>query len=130
MEHTIEHDSALDACIITVRGVHTRPKDSLELLRIAGSYATEHKCSRFLFDMREASIAGGALGAYETPLDPETLGVKKWFKIAAVYATVSEDERLLEDVGVNRGAIAFRVFGDISAARHWLAERASGRTTE
>jgi len=125
MEHTVQHDVDLDACVVKVSGIHKRPEDSLELLRIAGTYAVEHSCTRFLFDMREASISGGALGAYETPLDPERLGVGRTFRVAAVYATLSEDERLLEDVGVNRGAATFRVFDDIAAAREWLAKRRS-----
>jgi hypothetical protein len=121
MEHTVQLDPALGACVITVTGTHRRPQDSLELLRIAGRQAQEQGCSRFLFDMRAANIVGDALGAYETPQDPEKHGVSKHFRVAAVYSTITEDEGLLETAGKNRGAVAFRVFDDLAAARQWLA---------
>jgi hypothetical protein len=120
MEYKIQYDDSLGVCIIEVAGTHQRPQESLELLRIAGAYAAEHHCSRFLFDMRKADIVGNAADAYEIPLDPEKFGVRRTFQVAAVYPTVSPNERLLEDVGVNRGATTFRVFADIGAAREWL----------
>jgi hypothetical protein len=121
MECTIQYDDRLGVCVITGTGMLKRPQDSLELLRIAGAYAVKHHCSRFLFDMRETDIVGSTVDAYEIPLHPEKYGIRKSFHIAAVYAVATSNERLLEDVGVNRGATAFRVFDDIDAAHEWLA---------
>ncbi len=81
----------------------------------------EHGCRRFLFDMRDAIIEGTTMGAYETVVDHERYGVEKQFRVAAVYLRVTEQERFMEDVGVDRGAVAYRVFGDIEAARRWVA---------
>ena len=106
--------------MIKVTGTHRRPQDSHELLRIAGSNAKKHKCSHFLFDMRETTIAGDAIGAYETAINPEKHGFSNSFRIAAVYPAVEENEKLMENVAVNRGATAFQVFDDIVAAREWM----------
>jgi hypothetical protein len=123
MEYKIKYDEKSNVCTIQITGHHRRPHDSKELLRIAGAFAEEHKCSRFVFDMREANIMGGTLGAYEVPIEPEKFGVSKRFRIAAVYQAVTEDDKFMENVGVNRGAVAFRVFDDIDTACKWIVEK-------
>jgi hypothetical protein len=120
MEYSIEHDSKTNVCIIQVSGSHKRPQDSQELLRIAGAFAAKHKCSRFLFDMRNATIEGGTLDAYNTVVDYEKFGISILFRIAAVYSTITVDDKFMEDVGVNRGAVAYRVFDDYAAAHEWI----------
>ena len=122
MKTSISYDKKSRVCEIRVAGPHKRPSDSQELLRVAGTFAKEQKCSRFLFDMREAIIEGGTFDAYHTVINPEQYGVNNTFRIAAVYSTVTEDDRLMETVGFNRGAMAFRVFDDIKTARAWICE--------
>ena len=120
MEYTIEHDKKNGVCVIQVFGFHKRPQDSQELLKIAGAFAVKHKCSRFLFDMREVTIVGSTLDAYNTVIGHEEFGISKSFRIAAVYPTVTEDNKFMENVGVNRGALAYQVFDDIDAAHEWI----------
>jgi hypothetical protein len=123
MEYKVEYDINSDVCVVQVSGVHKRPQESQELLRIAGTFAAEHGCSRFLFDMREATIVGGTMDAYETVVDHKKYGFSKLFRIAAVYPAITENEKFMENVGVNRGAAAYQVFDDIRAARDWIAKK-------
>jgi hypothetical protein len=121
VEYKVEYDADSGVCEIRVSGLHARPRDSQELMRVAGTYAIEQGCTRFLFDLREATIVGGTMAAYETILDTEKYGVQKVFRVAAVYSRISEDEKFIEDLGAYRGAVAFQVFNDIYAAREWVA---------
>jgi hypothetical protein len=58
---------------------------------------------------------------FETAADPESWGWKRDYKAAVVYSEVTEDERFLESVGVNRG-ILIKVFDDIDEAISWLSK--------
>jgi len=120
MKHASEFDKGFGVCVINVSGIHKRPEDSQALLRIAGAFAQAHRCSSFLFDMRETTLQGSILGAFETAVDPEEHGFSRSHRIAAVYPTLTKDHKFMETVGVNRGATAFRVFDDIDHAREWL----------
>jgi hypothetical protein len=122
MEHSIEIDDSSGVCLIRASGTIRRPQDSLILLRTAGEAAKEHAVRRILFDLRESKIIGTTLGAYEAVIDPEKHGLSRHLRIAVVYSVITEDERFMENVGVNRGATAFRVFDDIDAAREWVAQ--------
>lgn len=120
MKCRMELDKSAGICTVTVTGVHRRPEDSHEVLRRAGELRRRCGCSRFLFDMRRADIQGGTLGAFHTAKDPERQGFSLHNRVAAVYESITEDHRFLEDVAVNRGASAFRVFDDMEKARRWL----------
>jgi len=122
MEYKVEYDNNSGVCVVQVSGIHKRPQDSQELLRIAGTCAAEHGYSRFLFDMRKATVLGGTMDAYATVVDHEKYGVSKLFRIAAVYPTVTTDEKFMENVGVNRGAASYQVFDNIGAAGDWIAK--------
>jgi hypothetical protein len=123
MEYTVEYDTSSGVCVIRVSGTHKRPEDSHKLLRIASACAKENGCSRFLFDVREATITGGTMGAYNTVVEPEKQGFSKLYRVASVYPAITEDHKFMEDVGANRGAAAFQVFDDIDKAREWLTSR-------
>jgi hypothetical protein len=120
MERKVDVNVASGICVIKVTGTHRRPDDSHELLHIAGLIAKEHGCSRFLFDMREADIVAGTMHTYETALEPEKHGFSKLYRIAAVYPEITKDHSFMENVGVNRGAVAFKVFAEIDKAREWI----------
>ena len=120
MQHTVEYDIHSKVCTIQVSGLHKRPEDSHELIRIASDFAAKQGCSRFILDMREASIVGDTMDAYETAVDPEIHGFSRSFRVALVYTAITENEKLIENVGVNRGALFFRVFDDIDEARIWI----------
>lgn len=123
MEYTSEFNISLGVCVIKVAGVHRRPEDSHELLRVASTFAAEHGCGRFLFDMREATIVGDTMGALYTALDPERLGFDRLHRVASVYRRITENEKFMENIGVNRGALYFRIFDDIEKAREWVASQ-------
>jgi len=122
MEHTVKIDDSSGICVIQASGTLRRPQDSLVLLRAAGTAATGRGIRRILFDLREAEIIGTTMGAYETVVEPEKYGLSRHLRIAVVYSVITEDERFMENLGVNRGANAFRVFDDINAARAWVAQ--------
>jgi hypothetical protein len=121
MEYTVEFDPNTGVYTIVITGPHRRPDDSHELLPVAAAAAEEYGCSRFLFDMREARITGGTIATFDTADEPERHGFNRHYRIAALYQTITKDHRFMEDVGVNRGATAFRVFDDIDKAREWIA---------
>lgn len=120
MNYRVDFDGDSGVCMIRVVGTHKRPDESHALLRIAGDVAAKQACSRFLFDMRDAVVSGGSMGAYETAVDPERQGFSRLNRVAAVYAKISKDEAFMEDVAVNRGAAQFRIFDNIDLARAWL----------
>jgi hypothetical protein len=122
MELKVEHDPKSNVCTIKVSGEHKRPQDSQKLFKIAGASAIEHKCSRFLFDMREATIIGRMYESYETVATAEQFGISRLFRIAAVYPVIIKEHEFMAEVGKNRGATAFRVFDDIDLARQWIEE--------
>ena len=122
MEHSIEVNKATGVCVIRASGTIRRPEDSLVLLRLAGEVAREKSCSRLLFDVREADIVGTTMGAYGAVIAPEEHGVSRQLRIAVVYSALTRDERFMEDVGVNRGSRAFKVFDDIGAAQEWVRQ--------
>ncbi len=122
MEYKVEYDINSGVCVVQVSGVHERPQDTQELFRIAGTVAAEHGCSRFLFDMREATILGDTTAAFKSVIDHEKYGASKLFRVAAVYSEITVNEEFLENVVVNRGARNYKVFDDILTARDWIAK--------
>jgi len=122
MEYKVEYDINSGVCVVQVSGVHERPQDTQELFRIAGTVAAEHGCSRFLFDMREATILGDIFAAYKSVIDHEKYGVSKLFRVAAVYSEITVNEEFLENVVVNRGASNYKVFDDILTAWDWIGK--------
>jgi len=107
MEYTIEYNPKSNACTIKVTGEFKRPQDSHEIIKKAGDCSIEHKCSRFLIDMREAIIIGGTYDSYQSVFDPEKYGVSRRFRIAVVYTVITLDHRFIENVSVNFGYFAF-----------------------
>ena len=120
MEFNINYDDYSDLCILQVSGAYKRPINTHELLRIAGSSAIQQGYSRFLFDLREASISGTTLDAYDSVIDHDNCGFSQFFRLAVVYQSISENDKFIENVGVNRGAAAFRVFDDFDEAWGWM----------
>jgi hypothetical protein len=123
MEYSVEYDEDSDVCEVQISGLHKRPEDSQELLRLAGSFAAKHGCFRFLFDLRKANIVGGTMDAYEIVIDHAKFGVSTFFRIAAVYQAITDDVQFMENLGANRGAASYKVFDDIDVAREWIAKK-------
>lgn len=117
---TITHDSAINACVVRVRGRHHRPGDSHHLMEVAQQRSREHRCTRLLLDMRRADIISSTFDTFETiekmPLSP----IKYYQRVAAVYNGDLENHRFLETLAFNRGISGLRVFSNIRQAREWL----------
>ena len=125
MKYRFEHDQEIGVCIVRVSGEHKRPDDSKTLQIFARDFREEHRCSRYLFDMREATITGSTLDVFKTGIAPATLGFGRGdFKVALVYASGTDDHKFIEDVVVNRGYM-LRVFLDIDEALSWLTKAES-----
>ena len=120
MEKKVDIDVNSGLCVIKVTGILKRPQDSHELLRIAGVAAKEHGCTHFLFDIREANIIANTIETFDAAADPEKHGFSRFFRAAAVYPAISDNLRFMENVAVNRGLFALRIFDDIDDAREWL----------
>ena len=120
MKFTSEFDKALGICAVRVTGRHTRPDDSLILQRFTREFGEERGCRKFLFDMTQATISGGTMGAFQTgtvPLDPDRRQTEQ--RIALVYSGEMADHEFMENVAVNRG-YEVRVFDAIDKAILWL----------
>ena len=122
MKHSVEIDQSAGVIRVRTLGTIQRPRDSLFLLQIAGEAVKEHGVSRVLFDLRESTIVGTLMGAYQTALNPEEHGVSRRIRIAVVYPVITKDEQFMENVGVNRGSVAFKVFDDIDKAQEWIVQ--------
>jgi hypothetical protein len=120
MEYTFEHDKERDVCVVRVSGENRRPEDSRVLQQFACDFRAENGCSRFLFDMREATIIGGTMDTYQTGTQPHYNGVPRGAsKTALVYSGDMADHKFLETVVSNRGYV-LRVFDDYDEAYAWL----------
>ncbi|MBT7304334.1 MAG: STAS/SEC14 domain-containing protein [Victivallales bacterium] len=121
LEYSVEVDRESATCLIRASGTLRRPADSFILIQAAAEVAKEHGCGRFLFDLRDTTVIGSTIGAYQAAAEPGKFGLSRGRRIAAVYSKVTAEDRFMEDVGVNRGA-TFRVFDDMDKARDWLAQ--------
>ena len=120
MEYTIKHNEDLGSFMVTVCGEHRRPDDSIVLQELARNTRSESGCSRFLFDMREATIIGSTLDIFCTGTNPVEQKFEHDFRIALVYSGNMHDHNFMENVVVNRGYV-LRVFPDIEEATSWLS---------
>jgi hypothetical protein len=94
--------------------------DAHRLFGPAQPVLEEQRSTRVLFDLREAEIAASTMETFHTAAFPESWGWKRIYKAAVIYSEVTEDERFLETVGVNRG-IRIKVFSDMDEAISWLS---------
>ena len=121
MKHTTEFDTESGICTVFVTGILKRPDDSIKLQRFAREFGSKNNCNLFLFDLRKAEINGSLLDTYTAATVPEDVDksqVKQ--KIALVYNDkITEEEKFLENVAVNRG-YNLRVFNQLEEAMKWL----------
>ena len=86
MKYNLDHNKDMDICIIRVWGAHKRPDDSMELQGVARDYKAENGCSKYLFDMREATIEGDTFSSYEAATGPLAQGMRPYgYHLALVY---------------------------------------------
>ena len=120
MELSAEYNEAAQILVVTVTGTYQRPHDGFEAQRfVIGAYA-EYKCRRVLLDLTQATVIAGTMPTLETAdPSPDVARELRKFSFAAVYAEITADERLFEDVAVNRG-LRVRVFDTMEPAVEWL----------
>ncbi len=121
MKFTTQFDQDNGICTVCVTGKHKRPDDSVKLQKFARDFGQKNNCYYFLFDMTQAEIVGSLLDAYTTGTVPEDEGMNQVKqRIALVYSgEISNEEKFLENVSVNRG-YNVRVFNQIEKAKEWL----------
>jgi len=120
MKYSFEHDKDMDVCVVRVSGVHKRPDDSMELQKLARDYKAENGCSKYLFDMRDATIKGDTVSSYYTATTPIDLDMKPYeYRFALVYSGDLSEHMFMELVAINRG-YSLKVFDDYESAKHWL----------
>ncbi len=120
MEYAVEHDEDRGVCIVRVSGELRRPQDSKVLQEFACDFWARYECSRFLFDMREATVIGSTMDTYRTGARPDADGVPRGqSKTALVYSGDLAEHKFLETVVSNRGYM-LRVFDDFDEALKWL----------
>ncbi len=120
MEYAVNEMEGSGIRVIHVSGEHRRPEDSRKLQELALRIRNEEGAKRFLFDMRDAVIMGGTMGAFETGTAPAKMGLEAGaFRIALVYAGDLSVHKFMENVVVNRGYV-LRVFGQMDEAQEWL----------
>ena len=120
MKYTSAFDSANSICRVCVSGTINAPKDADELKLLARDLFAEHGCRHFLFDMKQADIVIGAMGAFDTGAPQGEMAQSlRPFKVAAVVKEITEHLSFFENVAVNRG-FDLQVFDDIDKAIEWL----------
>lgn len=92
----------------------------MELQRVARDYKAENGCSKYLFDMREATIEGDTFSTYHTATAPLDQGMKPHeYRVALVYTGDLSDHKFMELVASNRG-YSLKVFDSYESAMRWL----------
>ena len=122
MNFTHKFDESRGICTIAVNGIVKRPDDSVTLQRFALDFDKETGCRRFLYDMRKADFVGGTMDVYKTGSFPaDTNHKQKRQKIALVFKEVTEEDRFMETVAINRG-YQIRIFDQngMNDAVEWL----------
>lgn len=120
MEYTTQFDQDTGICSVAVTGDVRRPGDSVKLQQLARDFGTDHRCHRFIFDLRGATIVGSTIDVFETGTVPaDTNHSQQAQMVALVYTGDLTDHRFLETVAVNRG-YNLRVFGHMDEAREWV----------
>jgi len=125
MRYETDFDDADGICSVRIEGTYRRPEDSNELKGFAVTYAAEHGCRRFLFDLRDAEIVGGTMETFSAATPEGDLARSlRSVKTAFVRPKLSEDDRFFETVAVNRG-FRLRAFETMERARTWLLDEES-----
>lgn len=122
MEYTTEFDEVNEIFIVHVTGELCRPDDSIMLQKLVFDFSSERGCYRFLINMRQAQIIGGAMDTFwigTIPVDTSLKMKNTPHKVALVYSSINADEIFLENVVVNRG-YNLKVFTKIDKAIEWL----------
>ena len=120
MEHNFEFDKDAGICTVCVTGTFTRPRDAVEIEHVVINLHNELGCSRFLVDMTNAHIVSTTFDTFKAGNPPaEISNTLRGFRVAVLYSELTEDDRFLETVAVNRGFTMY-VFDENDKAVKWL----------
>jgi hypothetical protein len=123
METKIEYEPGDAVCTIRVTGEIQRPVDSDRLQAICFAHGDETGCSKYLFDMRVATVLGSNDGFYEAAVGPGEKGVDpSKYHTALVYDELLSEHRLMQIV-LNQHGYDVAVFDNIGLALEWLHSR-------
>lgn len=123
MKYVITYILEKGICTVDVTGEVRRPDDSIELQKLSWRYSRENGCCKFIFDMRAATVIGGASAIHEVAEAPSTEGVDPdGFHIALVYAAIDTATLGMQYLLETRG-FDVRVFDCLDAANLWIEQR-------
>ena len=122
MKYSSEIDKTNEICTVHVTGKFTRPHDGDELKRFAVDTFTNHGCRRFLIDLTDAQVRGGTMPTFDAGNPKgEIVNSLRRLKAAFVRHELTEEDRFLETVAVNRG-FSVRAFDTCEKAVDWLTQ--------
>ena len=113
------YNAELDILIATITGTYVISNDVKVVEQILDRLK-EHRCTKILFDYREAEFRVEVLPAYSRPKVLEELGFTRTYRFASFYKKLDKDIRYTESVYRNRGW-NMKDFTDIDEALNLLA---------
>lgn len=105
---------------VTYRGV-AQYDVTTEMLRKVAALAAQTRCTRLLFDIREANYRDYHLGTIRHVEEAAALGIERTFRIALLGTEGHPMHKYIEAVAVNRGYWV-KVFADEAEAIAWLRD--------
>ena len=122
MEYTSEFDNTNNICTVRVTGKYYRERESEKLKRFAVDFHAENGCCLFIFDMTQAEIVATTMETFEAAAPrPDIFRDLIKIKTAFLYRVITDEERFMEDVAVNRGLQA-KLFDVYDKAVEWLEQ--------
>lgn len=120
MKYNIKYNEETAICTIEVSGKVRRPDDSMRLMSVVFKIKDEKGASRFLFDMRKATIISSTITTFETGIAPQARGIiQEDISVALVYSGDITEHKFMETVLINRG-YNIRVTDSMEEALKWL----------
>ena len=93
--------------------------DLAALTRDIVNAAARYNCTRFLADLRMATLTISVTDTYNLSRIADQAGVFRGWKIANVFSEVNKDVSFIETIGMNRGFMV-KTFDNMDAGRAWL----------
>jgi hypothetical protein len=122
MKYTHRFNGDIDIWTVRITGTFTRPSDAIEIENVVYNLYKELDCNRFLVDMTEAHIVSNTIDTFTAGNPSEDIAnTLRTLRVAVLYSELSEDERFLENVVVNRGYM-LHVFDKSDEAIEWLVQ--------
>lgn len=118
LQWKIEYLANEDLLYIKTCGVMTTEFANTMLAEIVEA-AKRHCCKRQLVDHRETEFGFSMVEYYERPRVNQKIGMEYTWRVAMVFAALTEETLFFETVFQNRG-YTLRQFDDIEKAKEWV----------